>query len=74
MITAGPAERTGAASGMNAVARFMSMSLSSAIVALSFGLGRPAAAISCLEVDAAFAVVGAVANSARRLRRSAKLS
>jgi DHA2 family multidrug resistance protein-like MFS transporter len=33
-MTAGPTERSGAASGMNAVARYLGMSLGSAVVAL----------------------------------------
>jgi MFS transporter, DHA2 family, multidrug resistance protein len=70
MMTAGPVERSGAASGMNAVARYVGWALGSALVALIFGFGGAGATVSCLETGAAFALVGAIASSARRYRQS----
>ena len=55
MMTAGPVERSGAASGMNAVARYVGWALGSALVALIFGFGGARATVSCLETGAAFA-------------------
>jgi MFS transporter, DHA2 family, multidrug resistance protein len=66
MMMAGPLERNGAASGMSAVARYVGMSLGSALAALIFGLGGSHATISCLETGAGLAVVGAIASSTRR--------
>ncbi len=66
MMTAGPVERSGGASGMNAVARNVGMSLGAATVALIFGLGGPYGTISCLEVGAGIAAFGAILSGARR--------
>jgi MFS transporter, DHA2 family, multidrug resistance protein len=70
MMTAGPVERSSAASGMNAVARYVGWALGSALVALIFGFGGARATVSCLETGAAFSLVGAIASSARRYRQS----
>lgn len=70
MMTAGPVERNGAASGMSAVSRYVGMSLGSALAALIFGLGGARATILCLETAAGLAVLGAVASSARRYGRN----
>jgi len=40
MMTAGSIERSAAASGMNAAARYVGWSLGSALVSLIFGLAR----------------------------------
>jgi len=74
MMTAGPVERNGAASGMSAVSRYVGMSLGSALAALIFGLGGARATILCLETAAGLAVLGAVASSARRYGRNYKRS
>lgn len=66
MMTTGPAKRSSAASGLNAVARFMGMALGSAVAAVILGVGGQHATIACLEVGAAFALVGAAASGARR--------
>ena len=66
MMTIGPVHRSSAASGLNAVARFMGMALGSAVVAVILGMGGPRATVVCLEVGVVFALVGAVASIARR--------
>ncbi len=65
LMTAGPPERSGAASGMVAVARTVGWSLGSAIVALIFGLRGSQGAGTCLYVAAGFAAVGAVVSVSR---------
>jgi len=65
MMTAGPPDRSGAASGMVAVARTVGWSLGTALVALIFGLRGGAGAVTCLEVGAGFAAVGAVVSVSR---------
>ncbi|MGI4953136.1 MAG: MFS transporter [Janthinobacterium lividum] len=65
LMTAGPASRSGAASGMVAVARTVGWSLGSAIVALIFGLRGGAGAGTCLYVAAGFAALGAVVSVSR---------
>jgi DHA2 family multidrug resistance protein-like MFS transporter len=65
MMMSGPPERSGAAAGMNAVARYLGWSLGSAVVALIFGLAGPAATIRCLETGAVFAGAGAFFSGAR---------
>ena len=65
LMTAGPPDRTGAASGMIAVARTVGWSLGSALVALIFSLRGSAGAVTCLEVGAGFAAVGAVVSVSR---------
>jgi MFS transporter, DHA2 family, multidrug resistance protein len=65
LMTTGPANRTGAASGMVAVARTLGWSLGSALVALIFGLGGAQAALVCLKVAAGFAGVGALISLSR---------
>ncbi len=65
LMTAGPPQRSGAASGMVAVARTVGWSLGSAIVALIFGLRGGQGAGACLYVAAGFAAVGAVVSVSR---------
>lgn len=65
LMTAGPPERSGAASGMVAVARTVGWSLGSAIVALIFGLRGSQGAGTCLYVAAGFAAAGAVVSVSR---------
>ncbi|MBR0821105.1 MFS transporter [Bradyrhizobium liaoningense] len=66
MMTAGPLGRSGAASGMNAAARYIGWSLGSALVSLIFGLGGDHGAVSCLVAGTAFALMGVATSSARR--------
>ncbi|WP_424626799.1 MFS transporter [Bradyrhizobium sp. SYSU BS000235] len=68
MMTAGPIGRSGAASGMNAAARYVGWSLGSTLVSLIFGLGRDRGAVFCLVAGMAFALMGAATSSARRFR------
>jgi DHA2 family multidrug resistance protein-like MFS transporter len=68
MMTAGPTGRSGAASGMNAAARYVGWSVGSALVSLIFGLGGDRAAAFCLVAAMAFALMGAATSSARRFR------
>jgi len=65
LMTAGPADRSGAASGMVAVARTVGWSVGSALVALIFGLQGARPTVVCLGVGAAFAAVGAGISLAR---------
>ncbi len=65
LMTAGPPERNGAASGMVAVARTVGWSLGAALVAVIFGLRGGTGAVDCLEVGAGFAAVGAVVSVSR---------
>ena len=65
LMTAGPPSRNGAASGMVAVARTLGWSLGTATVALIFGLRGSAGAVTCLEVGAAIALLGAVISVSR---------
>ena len=65
LMTAGPPERSSAASGMVAVARTVGWSLGSALVALIFGVQGGTGATTCLAVGAGFAAVGAVASVSR---------
>ncbi len=65
LMTAGPPERSGAASGMVAVARTVGWSLGSAIVALIFGLQGALGAETCLYVAVGFAAMGAVVSVSR---------
>ena len=65
LMTAGPPERSGAASGMVAVARTVGWSLGSAVVALIFGLRGEQGAGTCLYVAVGFAAVGAVVSVSR---------
>jgi DHA2 family multidrug resistance protein-like MFS transporter len=68
MMTAGPVGRSGAASGMNAAARYIGWSLGSALVSLIFGLGGDHGAVYCLAAGVAFALMGVATSSARRFR------
>ena len=71
MMMAGPVNRSGAAASMNAVARYVGLTLGSALVAVIFGLGGARAAAFCLEAGASFSLIGALASSARRLSSQA---
>jgi DHA2 family multidrug resistance protein-like MFS transporter len=71
LMTAGPPERSGAASGMVAVARTVGWSLGSALVALIFGVSGGAGALTCLHVGAGFAAAGAVISVSRSGARRA---
>jgi DHA2 family multidrug resistance protein-like MFS transporter len=68
MMTAGPIGRNGAASGMNAKARYVGWSLGSALVSLIFGLGGDHGAVFCLVAGTGFALMGAATSTARRFR------
>jgi DHA2 family multidrug resistance protein-like MFS transporter len=68
MMTAGPIGRSGAASAMNAKARYVGWSLGSALVTLIFGLGGDRSAVFCLIAGMGFALMGAATSSIRRLR------
>jgi MFS transporter, DHA2 family, multidrug resistance protein len=68
MMTAGPVGRSGAASGMNAAARYVGWSVGSALVSLIFGLGGDHGAVFCLVAGAGFALMGATSSGARRFR------
>ncbi len=65
LMTAGPANRNAAASGMVAVARTVGWSLGSALVALIFGLQGADGAVTCLQVGAGFAAVGVLVSVSR---------
>ena len=65
MMTAGPANRSGAAGGMTGVARTMGWSFGSAIVAVLFAWRGPAAAPDCLLAGAGLAALGAVVSATR---------
>ena len=71
LMTAGPPERSGAASGMVAVARTVGWSLGSALVALIFGLHGASGPRTCLYAGAVFAAVGAVVSVSRAGARRA---
>ncbi|KRQ09936.1 transporter [Bradyrhizobium pachyrhizi] len=68
MMTAGPIGRSGAASGMNAAARYIGWSLGSALVSLIFGLGGHHGVVFCLVAGMVFALMGGAASSARWFR------
>ncbi|GBR40534.1 transporter [Neoasaia chiangmaiensis NBRC 101099] len=66
VMTAGPAMRSGAASGMLAVARTMGWSFGSALVVVMFGLSSGSGgAIDCLYLAVAFALSGAILSASR---------
>jgi MFS transporter, DHA2 family, multidrug resistance protein len=71
LMTAGPAERSGAASAMIAVARTAGWSLGAALVALIFGLFGERGAGTCLYVAVGFAALGAVVSVSRTGARPA---
>lgn len=72
MMTSGPANRSGAAGGLVAVARTVGWCLGSALVTMIFQLAAANRTTWCLTVAAAFAVVGAVVSIARGLSRSGR--
>ena len=65
LMTAGPPARSGAASGMVAVARTVGWSLGTALVALIFGLHGGHGAETCLYVAFGFALLGSVLSVSR---------
>lgn len=70
VMTSGPATRSGAASGMMAVARTLGWALGSALVALVFGLSQGSSgAVHCLELATGFALLGAALSVSRRAVR-----
>lgn len=70
VMTSGPATRSGAASGMMAVARTLGWALGSALVALVFGLSQGSGgAVHCLELATGFALLGAALSVSRRAVR-----
>lgn len=70
VMTSGPTTRSGAASGMLAVARTMGWALGSAFVALVFGLSEGGSgAVHCLELATGFALAGAILSVSRRVVR-----
>jgi MFS transporter, DHA2 family, multidrug resistance protein len=66
IMTAGPIGRSGAASAMNAKARYVGWSLGSALVTLIFALGGELDAFFCLLAGMGFALMGAVTSIVRR--------
>jgi DHA2 family multidrug resistance protein-like MFS transporter len=74
LMTAGPANRSGAASGVVAVARTLGWSLGSALVALIFGLCGTRGTVVCLQAGAGFAALGAIASSARLRHTSPRVA
>ncbi|WP_233127710.1 MFS transporter [Acetobacter sp. DsW_059] len=74
VMTAGPVHRSGAASGMMAVARTMGWSLGSALVALIFDFDKASpdgGTRTCLWVAMGIALLGATVSVARRSVRKA---
>ncbi|WP_408873409.1 MFS transporter [Gluconobacter roseus] len=70
VMTSGPATRSGAASGMLAVARTIGWALGSALVALVFGMSQGSGgAVHCLELATGFALLGAMLSVSRRVVR-----
>ncbi len=65
LMTAGPAQRAGAAGGMLAMARILGWCLGSALVAVVFALARERPTVACLELACAFAAFGALVSVAR---------
>jgi DHA2 family multidrug resistance protein-like MFS transporter len=65
LMTAGPANRSGAAGGMLAMARTFGWCLGSALVAVVFALVPSKPTIACLELGCAFAAFGAIVSVSR---------
>ncbi len=65
LMTAGPANRSGAAGGMIGVARTVGWSFGSALVAVLFALRGADATENCLEAGAVMAALGACVSLAR---------
>jgi DHA2 family multidrug resistance protein-like MFS transporter len=65
LMTAGPANRSGAAGGMLAMARIFGWCLGSALVAVVFALVPVGPTIACLELACGFATFGAVVSASR---------
>jgi len=71
LMTAGPANRAGAAGGMLALARISGWCLGSALVAVVFALVPERPTIACLELACGFAAFGAIVSVSRfKARRS----
>jgi len=71
LMTAGPVNRSAAASAMLAVARLLGWSFGSALVALLFAAQGPAATLSCLNAAAAVSGLGFLISASRGLVRPA---
>ena len=65
LMTAGPANRSGAAGGMLAMARIFGWCLGSALVAVVFALVPARPTIACLELACGFAAFGALVSVSR---------
>lgn len=65
LMTAGPANRSGAAGGMLAMARIFGWCFGSALVAVVFALVHVRPTIACLELACGFAVFGAIVSVSR---------
>lgn len=65
LMTAGPANRSGAAGGMLAMARIFGWCLGSALVAVVFVLVSERPTIACLKLARGFAAFGAVVSVSR---------
>jgi DHA2 family multidrug resistance protein-like MFS transporter len=65
LMTAGPANRAGAAGGMLALARIFGWCLGSALVAVVFALVHDRPTIACLELACGFAAFGAIVSVSR---------
>jgi DHA2 family multidrug resistance protein-like MFS transporter len=65
LMTAGPANRSGAAGGMLALARIFGWCLGSALVAVVFALSNSQPTVACLELACGFAVFGAIVSVSR---------
>ncbi len=65
LMTAGPANRSGAAGGMRAMARIVGWCLGSALVAVVFALAHARPTIACLELACGFAASGALVSVSR---------
>jgi MFS transporter, DHA2 family, multidrug resistance protein len=65
LMSAAPAERSGGASGMVAMARLNGQAIGAALVALCFGLAGPRGPVWALGLGAGLAALAALASSAR---------
>jgi len=74
LMTAGPVRRSGAASGMLALARISGWCLGSALVAVVFALVHERPTIACLELACGFAAFGVIVSVSRFRTRSVQAS
>jgi DHA2 family multidrug resistance protein-like MFS transporter len=65
LMTAGPANRSGAAGGMLAMARIFGWCLGSALVAVVFAVAHARPTVACLELACGFAAFGAIVSVSR---------